>query len=77
MRRAIDLLIASLSGPEVRNFTVQSNSGRGTYDLEVDASGDITCSCPGFGYRGTCSHARKLGEGLAGGGGMSDGVRVG
>jgi hypothetical protein len=76
MRRAIDLLIASLSGPEVRKFKVESNSGRGTYDLEVDASEDITCSCPGFGYRGTCSHARKLGEGLAGGGGLPGGVRV-
>ena len=68
MRRALELLREALAGPEVRKFTVNSNSGRGTYELEVDAAGDIVCSCPGFGYRGTCSHARKLGEALVGGG---------
>ena len=67
MRRAIELLIASLSGLEVRRITVPSNSGRGSYEVVVDGSGDITCSCPGFGYRGTCSHARKVGEGVGGG----------
>jgi len=55
----------ALAGPQVRKFNAKSNSGRGTYDLEVDAQGDIMCSCPGFEYRGTCSHARKLGERLA------------
>ena len=26
---------------------------------DVDG-GDVTCSCPGFEYRGACSHAREL-----------------
>ena len=72
-RRAINLLRETHVGPQVRKFMVQSNSGRGTYELVVDASGDIQCLCPGFGYRGTCSHARKLGEGMVGGGGKLKG----
>ena len=30
-------------------------------DTEIEVvEGDVLCSCPGFEYRGSCSHARKL-----------------
>jgi hypothetical protein len=28
---------------------------------------DVTCSCPGFGYRGQCRHARDVKAALAAG----------
>ncbi|HXG34213.1 MAG TPA: SWIM zinc finger family protein [Bryobacteraceae bacterium] len=39
-----------------------------SYLLECDAAGDVTCSCPGFQYRGQCSHARELKARLVQGG---------
>jgi hypothetical protein len=36
-----------------------SPSGLKFYVLDVDG-GDVTCTCPGFEYRGACSHAREL-----------------
>ena len=45
-----------------------SNSRPGAfYEIEV-VEGDVLCSCPGFEYRGTCSHARKLKAALGRGG---------
>ena len=48
--------------------------------LDVEATalpevveGDTLCSCPGFEYRGTCSHARKLKAALGGGGALPAG----
>jgi SWI/SNF-related matrix-associated actin-dependent regulator of chromatin subfamily A-like protein 1 len=52
---------ASRSG----GFRAASNSEPGKfYELTFDGT-DVLCSCPGFEYRGTCSHARKLKEALA------------
>jgi SWI/SNF-related matrix-associated actin-dependent regulator 1 of chromatin subfamily A len=48
-----------------RVFRAASNSEPGkSYSLEFDGI-DVLCSCPGFEFRGTCSHARKLKEALA------------
>jgi SWI/SNF-related matrix-associated actin-dependent regulator 1 of chromatin subfamily A len=48
-----------------RVFRVASNSQPGRfYDLTCDGS-DVVCACPGFEYRGTCSHARELKKALA------------
>lgn len=58
---AIRLLADVLAGGRVRRWRVQSSSKPGTsYVLECDSSGDVTCTCPGFHYRGQCSHARAL-----------------
>jgi hypothetical protein len=35
-----------------------------SYTLDVDGP-DVSCSCPGFEYRGNCSHARQLKSALA------------
>ena len=35
------------------------------YELAIDDAGDVTCSCPGFEYRGMCSHARELKNAVA------------
>ena len=34
--------------------------------LDVDG-GDVSCTCPGFEYRGACSHARELKAALTSG----------
>jgi hypothetical protein len=34
-----------------------------TYTLDVDGP-DVICSCPGFEYRGNCTHARALKKAL-------------
>lgn len=30
------------------------------YDVRLDDAGQYTCSCPGFGFRGTCRHAATM-----------------
>jgi hypothetical protein len=66
MRQALALLEQALAVPTVTRYTVASSSRPGQqYTLTVDAAGDITCDCPGFGYRGQCSHARTLKTSLA------------
>jgi SWI/SNF-related matrix-associated actin-dependent regulator of chromatin subfamily A-like protein 1 len=66
MRHALRLLEQALSAPQVTKYGVASNSRPGRqYVLTADAAGDITCDCPGFGYRGQCSHARTLKTALA------------
>jgi len=37
----------------------RSKPGR-NYLLECGEAGDVTCSCPGFEFRGQCAHAREL-----------------
>jgi SWI/SNF-related matrix-associated actin-dependent regulator of chromatin subfamily A-like protein 1 len=61
MKHALRLLEQALTPPSTAKYRVQSNSRPGdSYVLEVDAAGDVACDCPGFGYRGQCSHARTL-----------------
>ncbi|MBU6367700.1 MAG: DEAD/DEAH box helicase [Gemmatimonadetes bacterium] len=71
---AIRALARALSSPLVRRYTMASSRGTGTaYRLEVDGA-DVTCSCPGFEYRGACRHARGLQEALALGKALPEGV---
>ena len=42
--------------------------------LDVDGAGDVICSCPGFEYRGACTHARALKKALAEGTALPEGV---
>ncbi len=63
---AIRLLAEVLAGSRVRRWRVPSSSRPGvSYILECDSAGDVTCTCPGFYYRGQCSHARALKQRLA------------
>ena len=65
----VQLLAAALGGPKSQTYRVTSNSDSSmSYRLEVDSGGDVICNCPGFEYRGACSHGRKLKEALANGG---------
>jgi SWI/SNF-related matrix-associated actin-dependent regulator of chromatin subfamily A-like protein 1 len=66
MRQALALLEQALTPTALTRYTVASNSRPGQqYTLTADASGEIECDCPGFGYRGQCSHARTLKTALA------------
>lgn len=63
----VRLLAEALRGPRSQRYRVASNSRPDlAYDLTVEA-GDVTCTCPGFAYRGACSHARKLKAALVAG----------
>jgi len=65
---ALRALAAVLSGPQEKKYRVASRSKPGVYNqLTVAGDGDVTCNCPGFSYRGMCSHARELKESLASG----------
>jgi SWI/SNF-related matrix-associated actin-dependent regulator 1 of chromatin subfamily A len=71
---AVLALARVLSGPRVRRYRARSGSKAGAFHvLDVDG-GDVTCSCPGFEYRGACTHARGLKAALATGKGLPPGV---
>jgi SWI/SNF-related matrix-associated actin-dependent regulator of chromatin subfamily A-like protein 1 len=77
MRQALRLLEQALAAPQVTRYRVSSSSRPGQYyQLEVDAAGDVTCGCPGFGYRGQCSHARALKTALARGASLPSGCEA-
>jgi len=40
-------------------ITVQGSKGS-TYVVRRAESGRVSCSCPGFGYRGACKHTKLL-----------------
>ena len=62
---ALDALIREISGPALTQYRLESGSRPGTFHtLDVDGP-DVTCSCPGFEYRGNCSHAWQLKNALA------------
>jgi SWI/SNF-related matrix-associated actin-dependent regulator of chromatin subfamily A-like protein 1 len=67
LARALEALVKVLSGPSPRRFRVSSTTHKGV-DYEIVAVGaDVTCSCPGFEYRGQCRHARDVKAALAAG----------
>jgi SWI/SNF-related matrix-associated actin-dependent regulator 1 of chromatin subfamily A len=67
LRRALEGLIKVLSGPSARRFRVRSASHDGLEYEVVAVAADVTCSCPGFEYRGQCRHARDVKAALAAG----------
>jgi hypothetical protein len=65
LARALEGLAKVLSGPSARRFRITSESHQGVdYDVTV-VDADVTCSCPGFEYRGQCRHARDIKSALA------------
>lgn len=63
---AVQALAAALSGPRRERYRAVSSSDESkAYDLEM-VGADVTCSCRGFQYRGSCQHARKLKEAVVG-----------
>ena len=68
LARALEGLVKVLSGPSARRFRISSSSHRGVEYEIVAIDADVTCSCPGFEYRGQCRHARDVKAALAAGG---------
>jgi hypothetical protein len=67
LTRALEALIKVLSGPSARRFRISSESHQGVHYDVVVVDADVTCSCPGFEYRGQCRHARDVKAALAAG----------
>jgi SWI/SNF-related matrix-associated actin-dependent regulator of chromatin subfamily A-like protein 1 len=66
-RRALERLVKVLSGTPSKRFRIASTSHEGLdYEIVV-ADADVTCTCPGFEYRGQCRHARDVKAALASG----------
>jgi SWI/SNF-related matrix-associated actin-dependent regulator 1 of chromatin subfamily A len=65
--RALQGLIKVLSGASSRRFRIASTSHKGLEYEIVAVEADVTCSCPGFEYRGQCRHARDVKAALAAG----------
>lgn len=66
-RRALERLVRVLSGTPSRRFRIASTSHEGLEYEIVVADADVTCTCPGFEYRGQCRHARDVKAALASG----------
>jgi SWI/SNF-related matrix-associated actin-dependent regulator 1 of chromatin subfamily A len=67
LARALEALVKVLSGPSARRFRISSTSHKNVaYEIAV-VDADVTCSCPGFEYRGQCRHARDVKAALAAG----------
>jgi SWI/SNF-related matrix-associated actin-dependent regulator 1 of chromatin subfamily A len=66
-QRALERLVKVLSGSPARRFRVVSTSHEGVAYEIVVADADVTCTCPGFEYRGQCRHARDVKAALASG----------
>jgi SNF2 family DNA or RNA helicase len=73
-RAAIEALARILTRPSATVYRVVSSSSPGKAYTLTSEGGDVTCSCPGFEYRGTCSHARNLKDTLVKGTGLPEGV---
>jgi SWI/SNF-related matrix-associated actin-dependent regulator of chromatin subfamily A-like protein 1 len=65
--RALEALVKVLSGPSARRFRISSSSHTGVDYEVVVVDADVTCSCPGFEYRGQCRHARDVKAAIASG----------
>jgi SWI/SNF-related matrix-associated actin-dependent regulator 1 of chromatin subfamily A len=66
-RRALEALLKVLSGSSTKRFRIASTSHQGIEYEIVAAEADVTCTCPGFEYRGQCRHARDVKAALASG----------
>ena len=67
LERALESLRRALAGPVATGYRIASSSNKAVhYQIDVDG-GDVTCSCPGFEYRGQCKHAREIKTALAAG----------
>ena len=71
---ALLALARALGGPVSRSYRATSSSDPSKHYELVEDNGDVTCSCPGFEYRGACSHARKLKAALSSGQDLPAGI---
>ncbi len=68
LRRPLEALAQVLAGSYARRYRVKSSSNPNAhYEIAVEGE-DVTCSCPGFEYRGQCRHARDVKHALVSGG---------
>jgi len=67
LKRALEGLLKVLAGPSSRRYRIASTSHEGVEYEIVAVDADVTCSCPGFEYRGQCRHARDVKAALAAG----------
>jgi hypothetical protein len=67
VRAALEALARVLAGPRAQRFRIASSSKPGSHYIIEVAGADVTCSCPGFEYRGQCRHARDVKTALASG----------
>lgn len=76
---ALDLLVKALTGPTARSYRVESRSKSrsGTFYTVDQVGNDFACSCPGFEYRGTCSHAREVKAAVSSGKPLPAGITLG
>ena len=66
LRAALQTLARVLAGPVAQRYSVASTSSESKYVVAVDGA-DVTCTCPGFEYRGQCRHAREVKAAVASG----------
>jgi SNF2 family DNA or RNA helicase len=66
-KRALEALVKVLSGSTPKRFRIASTSHKDVEYEIVAADADVTCTCPGFEYRGQCRHARDVKAALASG----------
>lgn len=48
-----------------RTFKVASSKPGNFYEVVMDSTGDMTCPCPGFGFKHRCSHIDQVKDYLA------------
>ena len=73
---ALLALARVLSGPAAQRYRVASSSRPGAFHLLDVDGGDVTCTCPGFEYRGACVHSRALKAALVTGGALPSGFEA-
>jgi SNF2 family DNA or RNA helicase len=74
-RQALLTLAKALTRPQVERYRFASTSHSGVeYEVTIDGA-DVTCTCPGFEYRGQCRHARDVKAAIGAGMAVPDGYR--
>ncbi len=41
-------------------YKVKSSKGNSSYEVQMNNSGSLECSCPGYGFRRKCRHVTEL-----------------
>jgi hypothetical protein len=41
-------------------YKVKSSKGNSSYDVKMNTSGSLECSCPGYGFRRKCRHVTEI-----------------